>query len=411
MLFLLASCYPFNLSLKPGDLGFLEQNITDLGPVDLDLGAYTGTYTVTYTDGSAAGPFTLPIVPASTGKTIKTITVNPGSANEKPYRIGRPDTDSINLNIQNDGTLAFRPAGDGYIPIGSYAEFRLISGAPGGTYRLEADLDLMGDLPDMAWTPVGSTLTPFTGTFDGNNRSIHKLSVTGSGSVGLFGNVGASGTVKKVHIRSGSVTGTAATGGIAGTNYGTVNACSSAAAVSGSNAGGIVGRNLNIIIACYNTGPVSGSTHIGGVAGDNTVTITACYNTGPVSGSFGGNTGGVAGNNTVTITTCYNTGAVTKPGVSGYAGGVVGYFYFGAVASNYWLDVPGDDAEYGIGHVESGGSPANTPYATPFSGTAWPSAGGNAQWGIGGGSGGGKYWKDLGYWVGVDSVFPKLWFE
>ncbi|MDR1863971.1 MAG: hypothetical protein LBR08_00175 [Bacteroidales bacterium] len=46
-----------------------------------------------------------------------------------------------------------------------------------------------------------------------------------------------------------------------------------------------------------------------------------------------------------------------------------------------------------------------------FSASAWPTIGANAEWGIGDGSGSGKWWKSLGNWNGGNPVYPKLWFE
>jgi hypothetical protein len=441
-LFLLASCYPFNLSLKPGD--FLDPGsvnppvpvnppapVNPPGPVGLDLGSYRGDYTITYKDESVTSPFKFPVVPAATGKTIKSITVN-GNI----HLIGRPDTDRIRLKIRDDGGLEFRdPDDDGFIPIGSYAEFQLIStdnASRAEDYRQEADLDLM----NLEWNPVGvpgDGISGFTGTFDGSDHRIDNLHISsGSNPAGLFGHIGSGGTVEKVHIRSGSVTGNSNAGGIAATNFGTVNACSSAAdvtgfnitggivgnntgtitaccntgAVSGSsgNTGGVVGANYNKITACYNTGAVSDGVYTGGVVGQNTSQITACYNTGAVSdGVF---MGGVAGQNTYQITACYNTGAVS--GSSVYVGGVVGRLDYGSVVSSYWANAQGGNASYGIGY---GSSDPNGP-AAPFSDTNWPTSGTHVEWGIGDdGSGSGKYWKSLGGWNDGNPVYPRLWYE
>jgi hypothetical protein len=396
-LLLPASCSPFNLSLKPG--GFLGPNQDPIspnqdpispnpGPISLSLGSYTDPYTIAYTDETTAGPFSPGDSVPATGETIKSITTT-----TTEILIGRPDTDAINLNIDAGGNLDFRLAdGDGYVPIGSYAEFQKINTALSGTYKQEADLDLMG----LTWNPVG----PFAGTFDGNGKSIHNLSVTLPNS-GLFGLVADLGTVENVHIRSGLST----SGGIVGTNNGKVDACSNAAAITGYGPGGIVGLNHGTITACYNTGAVSGMDNIGGVAGVNAAIITACYNTGAVSGI--GDIGGVVGRNngTFSITACYNTGAVSG---TGNIGGVVGHLDSGSAVSNYWRD--------GVGTATAGiGSSSSNTNATPFSDTAWPSAGTGAgqdpQWGIGDGSGDGKYWKNLGGWNGGSPVYPKLWYE
>ena len=52
------------------------------------------------------------------------------------------------------------------------------------------------------WTLIGTNTNPFTGTFDGNNKTISGLYINVTADyVGLFGCVGNGGTVKKCHPR------------------------------------------------------------------------------------------------------------------------------------------------------------------------------------------------------------------
>jgi hypothetical protein len=339
-----------------------------------------------------------------------------------------------------------------------------------GSYKQEADLDLMS----VDWAPVGNEPDYFTGTFDGDGKDIKNLLINmpTQDSVGLFGAV--KGTVENVHVRSGSVTGQDRVGGVVGligkpndsgnSESKTVRRCSNAADISGhASVGGVVGniairagdgadgRGGQIIscyntgtitgdvygvggvvgylttadaIACYNTGDVEGLTGVGGVAGiNNWAIVIACYNRGSVSGKGGkdadayiAGVGGVVGCFWIgwgQITACYNTGAV-KIKLNGdpkYFGGVLGYSDGStSIQANYWLDVSGDDVEYGVGSETD--TPSNTG-ATPFSDSDWPTPGTHTQWGIGAsdGSGDGTYWKSLGSWNGENSIYPKLWFE
>ncbi|GHU92025.1 hypothetical protein FACS1894155_12170 [Bacteroidia bacterium] len=289
------------------------------------------------------------------------------------YLIGRDGAEQIVLRLANNGNLLFRPAVDGYIPVGSYAEFRLIDAngtTRGGTYKQEADLDLMG----VSWTPIHASQfgTGFTGTFDGSGFAINNLLVN-SRYAGLFGF--SAGTIKNVHIASGSVTGEDQAGGVAAGNNGgtgTVIACSNAATVTSTrpdaSIGGVVGVNVGTIIASYNTGAVIATgrnSYAGGVAG---------YYAGG------------------TITANYNTGTVTASGSGSYAGGVLGAS--GATAS----------------YSTTGGGGRN---GTQFSGTAWPSAEENAAWTASSSADGttNQYWKDLGGWNGGSPTYPKLWWE
>jgi hypothetical protein len=374
------------------------------------------------------------------GDLIKSITLTGG----KEILIGRKENEQVILKIDSGGNLQFRDAVGGSRPIGSYAEFQLMgTSGRSGTYKQEADLDLMGDLsPKVEWTAVGTDGANFTGTFDGGGKAISNLYIDKPGEYqGLFGF--NSGTVKNVHIASGSVKGSMYVGSVAGQNNGIITACTNTGSVSGNwHSGGVVGRNSGTITACSNTGSVTGSSPgVGGVVGfnNNNGAITACYNIGAVSGNDS-QVGGVAGINYSTITACYNSGAVTgKSQVGGVAGhnyrnaayitacystgavvsgdslvGGVAFNNGGTITACYWKDVKDDSASKGIGYGSSEPTDTN---ATQFSGGEWPSTGDgtgqSTQWGIGDGSGSGKYWKDLGGWNGgdTDTVYPTLWWQ
>ena len=183
------------------------------------------------------------------------------------------------------------------------------------------------------WTPIGSKNNPYTGTFDGNEKTISGLYIDSEDRlVGLFGYIGNGATVKNVGIVDSYInfSGDYAGGGVCGYNYGgTITNCYNTGTVSGTSAssinyvGGICGQNMNNgkIENCYNTGIVSSSGFFaGGVCGYNDEgEISNCYNTGNVSGSYVA--GGVCGISSGTVENCYNTGTVSGE----YAGGVCGY--------------------------------------------------------------------------------------
>ena len=154
------------------------------------------------------------------------------------------------------------------------------------------------------WTPIGTSSQPFTGTFDGNNKTISGLYFNDSAKdyVGLFGHVGAGGTVKKVTLADSYVSGKDYVGGICGHNNG--------------------GTLQN----CHTTGTVSGSNNVGGVCGCIVRgKITGCTNSDIVSVSGYRFLGGIVGyaNNT-TVQDCGNTGAVTRTNNNEYCGGIAG---------------------------------------------------------------------------------------
>ncbi|GHV50166.1 hypothetical protein AGMMS49579_03330 [Spirochaetia bacterium] len=414
-------------------------------------GGYTGPARITYYNYSdtlyvtvtAAGLLEYPPSRTLPTGSIKSITLTDVNKTHLIGRLAQSGAPLIVLNLDTGGDLHFRPAVSGSIPIGTYAEFQLIntvSGALGGAYKQEADLDLMGGMTMsslwdiIAWTPVGAASgSAFIGTYDGNGKKLLRLQINTPGSaspVGLFSQVGSTGVIKNVGIESGAVVGNNNVGGVAGISAGSITACYNNASVKGSrvsgtgnNVGGVVGTNSGTIFACYNSGTVSGnesSEFTGGVAGISTGNITACYNTGMVAGfEFIGGVAGTAGN----ITACYNTGTVGDSTVSnkvggvvgvmtgnitacyntgtvfvqrgGLAGGVAGSRQSGSMANCYWK---------GTGTQAIGGASGST--SNSFG--AYFSPGSSGEWGTGNGSGSGTYWMS-GTTNGAQ--LPRLWFE
>ncbi len=272
---------------------------------------------------------------------------------------------------------------------------------------LTADIDLKG----IDWTPIGKDDNKaYTGTFDGNGKTITGLTVTTSDQyAGLFGCIGSGGTVKDVTLEGVQITTTrnvGDVGGVAGYSEGNIENCSVSGSVSGSGmngfAGGVVGYQSggfltgcsssatvnagNIaggvagstysatLTACYATGDVTlessstGTYYAGGVVGDNSnrSTVIACYAWGSVSGSGSGTiyVGGVTGNNTEgTLTACYHANE-TVSGPAGTTGGVTGrnYKFFNdpVITACYW----GSNPDTGIGYNEGGSTTIETTKVT-----------------------------------------------
>ena len=211
---------------------------------------------------------------------------------------------------------------------------------------LTADIDLKG----IDWTPIGKDDNKaYTGTFDGNGKTITGLTVTGSDQyAGLFGYIGSGGTVKNVvlegvQIESDNSSGYA--GGVAGDSWGTIENCSVSGSVSGTTfAGGVVGSQRGgSITGCNSSATVKGVVFAGGIAGETNsgASLTGCYATRDVTvendGTNNSHAGGVVGyNGGGTLTACYATGSVTGSG-SGtiYVGGVTGSNNFGILTACY----------------------------------------------------------------------------
>ena len=218
------------------------------------------------------------------------------------------------------------------------------------------------DVP-MGFSPIGSSATDFTGSYDGGNNSItglyiNRLKESGNG---FFGNTeGAAiqnlGIVDFEYITEGqsigglvgflftsSVTNCYSTGtligkndcgglvGLAATTSNIIDSHSTASvSATARDNGGLVGQiSESFISNCYSTGSVtSPDDRIGGLVGeaygsvDTPSTITDCYSTGSVSGDD--YVGGLVGTNKSysTINNSYSTGTVI--GDDDYIGGLLG---------------------------------------------------------------------------------------
>ena len=208
------------------------------------------------------------------------------------------------------------------------------------------DITLTGniDLKGIDWTPIGKDDNKaYTGTFDGNGKTITGLTVTGSYKyAGLFGDIDENGTVKNVVLEGVQITSDNSSGyagGVAGDSWGTIENCSVSGSVSGTvYVGGVVGAQWNgSITGCSSSATVKGMVQVGGVAGqtNSSATLTACYATGnviieiaPKKNISGG--GLVGFNDGISLLSCYATGNVTSTGSS--TGNV---HIFGLLGDNY----------------------------------------------------------------------------
>ncbi len=177
-------------------------------------------------------------------------------------------------------------------------------GYDGQTIELNNDLTIT-----KPWRPIGTAAQPFQGTFKGNGHVISGLgAISGTDGIGLFGYVGANGTIQEVGIGTGHIKTMKNDpcrniGSLAGHNAGTITRCWNMATIeaNGTNVGGLVGQNAGTIEDCYNAGPILKATDIiGGLVGMNTGKINRCYNIG-----FARNGYGLVEKSTGTITNGY----------------------------------------------------------------------------------------------------------
>ena len=214
---------------------------------------------------------------------------------------------------------------DGYYLIETAEDFTEINKGLDAKYRLANDLDLTD-------TTVESVIA-FAGEFDGNGKTLSKLTASSSNGWALFTKLSEGGylhdlTLKDVDIRGGSHTGAlvgdcygtvehvVVTGTIKGGQYtggivgyleigGVVRGCAvgvTVAAAGADSVGGIVGRSYGLIENCYANVEVSGKQRVAAIAGS------------AISDSYDGTT--------AAIRNCIAEGSITASGVQ--AGGIGG---------------------------------------------------------------------------------------
>ena len=173
----------------------------------------------------------------------------------------------------------------------------------------------------ISWTPIADCMedhtTQYSGTFDGNNKTVSGLYLNGDSTcIGLFGSSESDGNIKNVGVVDSYFKGNDSVGGVCGNNAGT-------------------------ITNCYNAGnltAIESSATIGGICGyNNGGTIANCYNTGTVTATGSvASVGGVCGCSIAPISNCYNIGTVTATSSGADISGICGY-YFGPVTNCYYL--------------------------------------------------------------------------
>ena len=136
-----------------------------------------------------------------------------------------------------------------------------------GTYALGRDIDASATASwnsGEGFAPIGTYSyysTDFTGTFDGQGRTISNLVINrpASQNVGLFGSNEFSATARNLGLLNVSITGQMAVGGVVGQNMGTITGVYTSGSVIATNsgAGGIVGLNYGLLSNVHSSSAVS----------------------------------------------------------------------------------------------------------------------------------------------------------
>ena len=225
----------------------------------------------------------------------------------------KDELDQLNFTVQGDETAS--AAKYTYIWVSTGEQLAGIQQAAdtnsdflGYNFALKNDIDA-SQVQDYKAIGTGSE---YKGTFDGRDHRIIGLKMeaekdsdgNGSGNAGIFDTIGKNGTVEDLRVYSGTFTGTANAGAVAGVNNGNISNVTTFGNVveSANHAGGIAGEN---------SGTISGASAIG------TSTVTA--------DKSGGVAGGIAGTNSGTISDSSANSAVdSSSGDAAALGGVVG---------------------------------------------------------------------------------------
>ena len=233
----------------------------------------------------------------------------------------------------------------------------MLASNPNGKFMMMGNIDLAG----IDWTPIGSSDSPFKGTFDGNGFSIENLNITTDDpfaeNLGFFA-VTDGATIKDVDFKDAKVTSfgyelddgsviylTDNVGIVAGTSRGTrfSNVTASGEVNGFDNIGGIVGyvddcKGKDSSFDNVHTNvKIDGEYYTGGIIGnisDNggNLKITNCSSKGDLNVDFMGGGGiiGKAGKRVITVDHCSSSMNI-KLGLEnpnnydeGYVGGIIG---------------------------------------------------------------------------------------
>jgi len=215
--------------------------------------------------------------------------------------------------------------------IATAEQLALVSDYPEAHFLLTEDIDLSDWAGEGCYIPAA-----FKGVFDGGDHTVSGY----TGDSALFASVNYGATVKNLHAEDFTVTSTSATGGLFGSNGGSIYDCSFSGSVTVTSgyAGGLCGRSEGRIERCTSAGTVSTGGYdrmlacAGGIAGMSyTVMIIDCHNEADVSSYYAA--GGMIGYfQDGTVRGCSNAGKISV------THGFTAYIYAGGIAGDCGLN-------------------------------------------------------------------------
>jgi len=220
---------------------------------------------------------------------------------------------------------------------------------------------------EKGFMPIGSSTTPFSGTFDGRTKTISNLMINrpSDNNIGLFGYING-GKVLALNIESINVTGNQYIGGIVGyLNKGTINEITLNGSVTGNEyAGGVTGYSnspenkiTSILISNINVAVMGRSPgYAGGISSWNYCIVNAVIESGNITGRHGYKVGPATSTGTVYVSTSVTSsesGSATTDGTS-YT------YYENDMLSGYdgaldtWIGGDNDSSGYYFDYDENG---------------------------------------------------------
>ena len=226
--------------------------------------------------------------------------------------------------------------------------------AAGNTYegyffKVDTDIALTG-----TWTPIGSTTTPFAGTFDGGNKTISGLSIQGNVPyAGLFGYAVSGAHFENIVLKDVDIN----VSGMTAVSYG--------GAVVASLKNDNSGATISVVDHCKASGAIQVATEnkaamVGALVGMSNQNAALTNNTSTVdvtlsTGTMAGNVGGLVGMASVKPLIMNNkiTGTVTmnSTNANANAGGIAGTFNGIGYNNVYAGVVTGTDGTVRIGGI------------------------------------------------------------
>lgn len=191
------------------------------------------------------------------------------------------------------------------------------------------DMDVTSYNTGSGWVPIGTTSSPFTGTFDGNGKEINGLFINSGTSIGLFGTITANAKISDLTLQRATINASGSNVGIL-VGYmqgGTIRDCYVEGRVTSSNGsfytGGLVGRmgSEATITSSHANVDVFGYSGVGGLVGVNDGSIQQSYSEGSVGGNFT-QIGGLVGENFGTVNQAYSLAQITSGSTK--TGGLIG---------------------------------------------------------------------------------------